>query len=285
MREHIAKGPEALALATELLQRARLADPDGGIWEAADAQWWWRRPRASDDVEQPFWLDDDGPMAGVLMTSFHDDHWQCDPIVLPSVADVDPALVWTRARDLISSHARGSLEVHLRDDDTTFTESVVDAGLVADYQWTITWMAPQDRPDPIPPADGFAIVDRAGRTNTPHPMSARNGPDVAVRLRECSLYDPELDLAVETDDDRQAGYSLYWFDPLTRVGFVEPMRVEDEFHRRGLATAMLVEGLDRLARRGAERLKIGFGTEPASAVYQGVGFQPAATVTVYEASL
>ncbi len=90
---------------------------------------------------------------------------------------------------------------------------------------------------------------------------------------------------METDDDRQAGYSLYWFDPLTRVGFVEPMRVEDEFHRRGLATAMLVEGLDRLARRGAERLKIGFGTEPASAVYQGVGFQPTATVTVYEASL
>ena len=33
-----AKGREYLALATELLQRARLADPEAGLWEAADLQ-------------------------------------------------------------------------------------------------------------------------------------------------------------------------------------------------------------------------------------------------------
>lgn len=285
MREHKAKGPEALALATWLLQRARLADPDGGIWEAADAQWWWRRPRVSDDVEQPFWIDGDGPVAGVLMTSLRDDRWQCDPVILSSV-EIDPALVWDRAQHLISDHARGALEIHLRDDDPTFTKMATDAGLVADESpWTIAWMVPQSRPATGPPAHGFRIVDRSVRSDSLHPMSLRNGPEIAGRLRECTLYDPELDLAVETSDGRPAGYSVYWFDPVTRVGHVEPMRVEDEFQRRGLATAMLVEGLDRLARRGADRLKIGFGTKAASAVYQGVGFRPAATVTVYEATL
>ena len=34
-----ASGLEYLALATELLQRARLADAAAGLWEAADLQW------------------------------------------------------------------------------------------------------------------------------------------------------------------------------------------------------------------------------------------------------
>ena len=74
---------DAVTLATSLLQRARLADPVAGVWEAADVQWWWRQPQRSDQVEQLFWLDDDGPVAGVLLTSLADDSWQCDPILVP----------------------------------------------------------------------------------------------------------------------------------------------------------------------------------------------------------
>ena len=68
-----AAGHEALLLATKLLQRARRADPHAGLWEAADVQWWWRTPRRSDEVEKIFWVDDEGPVAGVLITSWTDD--------------------------------------------------------------------------------------------------------------------------------------------------------------------------------------------------------------------
>lgn len=51
-----AKGLEYLALATGLLQRARLGDAEAGVWEAADLQWWWRTPRASDTIDQVFWM-------------------------------------------------------------------------------------------------------------------------------------------------------------------------------------------------------------------------------------
>src|SRR3989441_9217193 len=57
-----ASGLEYLALATELLQRARLADAEAGLWEAADLQWWWRTPRRSDSIDQLFWIDDEGPV-------------------------------------------------------------------------------------------------------------------------------------------------------------------------------------------------------------------------------
>ena len=53
-----------------------------------------------------------------------------------------------------------------------------------------------------------------------------------------------------------AAYSLYWFDPVTKVGLVEPVRVEDGYRRRGLATAMLTAGIDRLAAKGAQRVKV-----------------------------
>ena len=52
IQEVRASGREYLALATELLQRARLADAEAGLWEAADLQWWWRTPRLSDSIDQ-----------------------------------------------------------------------------------------------------------------------------------------------------------------------------------------------------------------------------------------
>jgi predicted N-acetyltransferase YhbS len=144
-------------------------------------------------------------------------------------------------------------------------------------------------------ATGLAAVDLATRLlqrarladpdarGTPHPMRERNGDGVEARLRQCSLYDPALDLAVETTNGEVAGRSLYWFDPVTRVGMLEPMRVEEDYRRRGLARAMIAAGLDRLAQRGARRLKVGYGTAAAGALYHGSGFRTTHTSTWYVA--
>ena len=113
-------------------------------------------------------------------------------------------------------------------------------------------------------------------------MRHRNGDAVEERLRQCPLYDPGLDLAVETADGSIAGYSLYWFDPTTKVGLVEPVRVEDEYQRRGLGRAMLTAGIERLAKTGAQRMKISYVTDAAGALYKGVGFRPTSTATWYE---
>src|SRR6266436_1332913 len=94
-REVRASGLEYLALATELLQRARLTDPETGLWEAADLQWWWRTPRRSDSIDQLFWIDDEGPVGGVVLTDWGR-AWGCDPIVVPG-AGVSLADVWARA--------------------------------------------------------------------------------------------------------------------------------------------------------------------------------------------
>ncbi len=50
-----------------LLQRARLADAEGGVWEAADTQWWWRRDQHDDRANARFWIDGDGTPAGAVI--------------------------------------------------------------------------------------------------------------------------------------------------------------------------------------------------------------------------
>lgn len=281
VREVTASGSEALALATRLLQRARQAHPTAGLWEAADVQWWWRKPRRSDEVDEVFWVDDEGPVAGVLLTSWTDDDWQSDPVLVPTATAPEPEVVWQRALQLGAEHAPAGFELPVTDDDPTFTTLAGRSGLIPGDGDRTAWMDAADRPAVVAPADGFVLVDRTQRPDAPHPLRHRNGEAVAQRLETCSLYDPALDLAVETIDGGNAAQSVYWFDPVTKVGLVEPVRVEDEFQRRGLARAMLSAGIDRLVARGAERVKVSYETEAAGALYEGVGFRTTSTATWY----
>jgi GNAT superfamily N-acetyltransferase len=283
LREVKATGLEALMLATELLQRARRADPLAGIWEAADVQWSWRKPRQSDEAEKLFWIDDGGPVAGVILTESSEDAWQCDPVVVPGASDIEPGVVWTRAMEQVAKYST-SFEVPVRDDDRVLVELAERSRLTVGDRDSTAWVEAAARPAVISPASGFALLDRTQRQDAPHPMRHRNGEAVAQRLAQCSLYDPALDLAIETTDGRVAGYSLFWFDPTTKVGLVEPVRVEDEFQRRGLARAMLTAGIDRLVSRGAKRVKISYITEAAGALYLSLGFRPESTATWYRAT-
>jgi GNAT superfamily N-acetyltransferase len=277
-----ASGLEYLALATELLQRARLADPDAGVWEAADLQWWWRTPRPSDAIDQIFWIDDEGPVAGAVLTDWGR-AWGCDPIVVPGVSTVTLPVVWARALEAIDALGLKAVEVLARDDDFELQGMLTHAGFAADDERSgSAWMNAQDRPDVAALPEGFALVDRSQATTRLHPMQRRSGSGVEARLAQCALYDPGLDLAVEAADGQVAGYALFWFDPVTEVGLVEPMRVEDAYQRRGLARGMLTAGLDRLAERGARRLTVGYATEVARTLYVGAGFRVSATTRSYK---
>lgn len=280
-REVRASGLEYLTLATELLQRVRVSDPEAGLWEAADVQWWWRTPRVSDEIDQIFWLDDDGPVAGVVFTDWGR-AWGCDPIFVPGTPGVSLAEVWARAATRIDELGLGAVEVVARDDDVELIGLLAGSGFTpSDDRSGTTSMDARDRPEVASLPEGFELVDRARGTTKLHPMHGRSGDEVETRLRQCSLYDPELDLAVETADGEVAGYSLYWFDPVTKVGLLEPMRVEDAYQRRGLARAMLTAGLDRLAQRGASQLKVGYATDVARRLYLGAGFRETSTSRSY----
>jgi len=274
------RGIERLEATTAVLQRARAADGVGGVWDAADVQWWWRRPRPTDELPLPVWFDNVGPAAAVGLTAWGT-AWQPDAFAVPGVVDIGD--VWFSSLDLAAAHAPSEqLEVLIREDDEVLVELAIQAGFQATEDRSgLTWMGADQRPLVSVPSDGFVVVDRSMRPDRPHPMIARNGDQVEARLRQCSLYDPTLDLSVEAPDGTVAGYALFWLDPATGVGMLEPMRVEDVFQRRGLARALLTAGLDRLATMGAQRLKVGFDSDAGRNLYLGAGFVETAAVRAF----
>lgn len=275
----VLSGDDYLAQATRLLQRMRLARPTGGIWEAADLHWWRRQERDTDAAGQLFWLDENGaPLAAVVLTEFHASV-QCDVLVLPD----DPVFateVWEAALDRAEALAP-TAEFPVRADDGPGGAALAEAGAVAwdEAGVVASWLAAEDRPEIAALAPGYRLTSRAGQDDRPHPMASRNGAEVGTRLRTCSLYDPELDLAVLAPDGSVAGYGLFWADPITKVGLVEPMRTEQEHEGRGIASHVLAVGLGLLAGRGCRRLKVSNDI----GLYLRAGFVPltAATASVY----
>ena len=282
-REELATA-EYLELVTRLLRRCRLAHPTDGLWEAADLQWWWRHPRSSDGCGQLFWLDERGePAAAVVLTDWGR-AWSCDVIVAPDAPEPAFTRVWQQALDRIAELGLATVEISARDDDTTLRATLAACGFApADDAGTTTWLEAARRPPIAPLPSGYRLLSRAETEDRPHHMIRRNGERVAERLAECSIYDPGLDLLVRAPDGEAAAYVLFWPDPVTRVGLVEPVRTEIAHQRRGLARHLVTVGLDRLAECGCTRLKVGFdNANPAAReLYLGLGFTPESTTRTY----
>lgn len=269
VRREMLRGLERLNATTTVLQRARLADPLAGMWESADVQWWWGRPRVTDDLALPVWFDEFGPVAAAGLTA-EKAAWQIDVFAVPSIVKEEE--IWTATLEATAEPRSDVLEMLVREVDAPLADLALRSGFTMSEKLSGTSWMDADHRSPVAHVDGFAIVDRVERAGRPHPMITRNGELIEQRLRQCSLYDSTLDLAVEDTDGTVAGYALFWFDHTTLVGLLEPMRVEDDYQRRGLARLLLTSGLDRLARKGARRLKVGFQTDAARNLYLGAGF-------------
>jgi GNAT superfamily N-acetyltransferase len=267
----LVSGLRYLELATTLLHWMRLAESAGGIWEAADIQWWWRQERSTDHDGQLFWLDQHGePRAAAIRTDFGRSV-QCDVLVL------DPDYARTAWQAAIG-RAPGGAEFPVRAGDATGLAELAAAGFGPGQPGVVgCWLEAPDRPAIPELAPGYRLLSRAGTPDRPHPLAARSGPQVEQRLRQCSLYRPELDLMVAAPDGQAAGYGLFWADPVTGVGLVEPMRTEQAHQRRGIAGHILAAGLDRLAAHGCRRLKVSNDI----GLYQRAGFRPVSSAQVF----
>lgn len=278
-------GLDHVVAATALLQRQRAAHPTAGLYEAADVQWRWRAPRPSDARPQLFWFDDDDrPVAAVILTAWLA-RTTLDVLVLPGsgpdwvrhVVDrgvgelTDPELHWLICEADPDDEAMvAALEAN---GFTEGDEAVVEA-----------WLDAADRPPASPLADGYRLSSRAEQSGLHHMVvNGRNPPETEERLRQTSLYRADLDLVVLAPDGMPAAYGLFWYDPVTGTGLVEPMRTEDDHQRRGLARHVLTAGVDRLAAAGAERIKICYEPDnPASGhLYRDVGFRPVRTTVEF----
>ena len=199
-------GLDRLSAVSELLQRTRSADATGGVWEAADVQWWWRRRRQTDDRPVPVWFDDIGPCGAVVLTDFGG-RWQGDALVVPRTVGLE--VVWSELLHETERADAPALEVLASEEDRTLLDLLEASGFTAaEKRSGVTWMDAADCPASVPVPEGHRVVDRSSHAKAPHPMATRNGDEIEARLRQCSLYDPELDLAVYAPSGEPAAYGL-----------------------------------------------------------------------------
>jgi len=277
MPEQHRVGMHSVEAATALLQRVRSAHPTNGVYEAADLQWWWRTPRATDHFRQLFWFDHRGrPEAAVIATDWGD-RLALDPIIMPDAPPDWVAHVIERGLAHASESGFGAVELEVDRADAVMRAVLVGHGFaIKDDGLVETWLAADARPAISPLHADYRLSSRRDTMLRPHHMIKRSGPDVAQRLHQTSLYRADLDLLMLDRDDNHAAYGLFWYDPATATGLGEPMRTEDDHQRRGLARHILTTGIDLLAEAGAVRIKICFEPDnPASrGLYLSVGFEP-----------
>ena len=287
LREEHRVGLDYLDAVTALLQRIRSAHPTAGLYESADLQWWWADAApTTDSLSQLFWFDHLGrPEAAVIATDWGE-RVTLDPIVMPDATPEWVAQVFERG--LAHACELGFEAVGLEVDhaDDVLRDVLVSHGFAIEEDGLVeTWLAAQARPAISPLHEDYRLSSRLVTMQRPHHMinRGRNHPDVEPRLRQTSLYRPDLDLVIHDSWDSVAAYGLFWYDHETATGLVEPMRTEDEHQRRGLARHILTTGIDLLAEAGAARIKICYELDnpPARDLYLSVGFEPARQTVVF----
>jgi mycothiol synthase len=76
------------------------------------------------------------------------------------------------------------------------------------------------------------------------------------RLEQQPHYAPEGDFVVEAPDGSFAAFAISWFDPLGRVGELEPVGTHPDHRRLGLGRAVCLAAIGRLVDLGAEEVLI-----------------------------
>lgn len=293
MREELRVGIDSVETVTTLLQRIRSAHPTKGLFEAADLQWWWRTKRSTDELGQLFWFDDDGlPVAAVILVDWGGDVAMA-PMIMPDTEGAWVGHVIKRGLAHAADAGIGGVDLEVDRADQVMHNILLGLGFTTDddaetasVSVVEAWLPIDARPEIGPLYDGYRLLRRSDPLVQPHHLNERSGPDVEERLRQTSLYRADLDLLMVDQNDNHAAHGLFWHDPVTSTGLVEPMRTEDEHQRRGLARAVLTTGLDLLAEAGAERVKLCFEPDnpPARELYLSVGFEPVKETVVFSGS-
>ena len=137
----------------------------------------------------------------------------------------------------------------------------------------------------LPVAQGFTIrslgdVDelparswfswKAFNPDEPEENYAKLGWNWYLNIQRCPLYRRDLDIVAVAPNGDLASFCTVWYDDVTRSAYFEPVGTYTPYQRRGLAKAVMVEGLRRVQRLGATVAFVGGYSPEANALYTAV---------------
>jgi ribosomal protein S18 acetylase RimI-like enzyme len=155
----------------------------------------------------------------------------------------------------------GGMIRHMRLGRQMISKPVVSAG------YTLRATNPEDLAD----CQGIADLLNAAFGRNFH-----NAEEYQNFTRHASSFHRELDLVMVAPDGVFAAYVGIPYDEVNRRGIFEPVCTHPDHQRKGLARALMFEGLHRLKAMGAVDVTVDTGDMiPANALYTALGFTEA----------
>ena len=209
---------------------------------------------------------------------------QIHPHVVPGFDDLLGEVVgW--AEDAARAAGDDRSLLHVWDDASTLHDLAVDRGYAETDHWEVIRslklahaMLPSE---PMP--NGYTMrttrPEHADHQTVADLLNAAFGRNfhLAADLANFTAMAPsfrrDLDLVAVAPDGTFAAYAAVCWDSCNRRGTFEPVCTHPDHRRRGLAKALMLEGMRRAQALGADVIDVGTGdADPANALYSSLPF-------------
>lgn len=254
-------------------------------WFAGDLDWWRYSADDPNQIERVRLWEATDRLMGFVWVS--DD--ETGIVVQPGNPDVlHDIYAWVEARTQTSSDATPAVRHDaLAYDADVEWQRVLDGRSYtrgAEHSWAFRQPVHPAMPAPLLPV-GYQMRDMRGDSKADierrvklHLAAFPSSTLTVAQYRAVMAsrtYRPELDLIAVAPGGQFAAFSNIWLDPVNRLGVFEPVGCDPAYRRRGLARAILAEGLRRLSDLGAATSSVmSFASNTAAnRLYAAAGFE------------
>lgn len=105
---------------------------------------------------------------------------------------------------------------------------------------------------------------------TPEEEFVKLGWEWYLDIQRCPLYRRDLDLVVVAPNGELASFCDIWYDDTSRSAIIEPVATYGPYQRRGLARAVMLEGMRRVQRLGATVIFVSGYSAEANRLYRSL---------------
>jgi mycothiol synthase len=186
-----------------------------------------------------------------------------------------------------STERTEQLRIWAHEQDTILKAALTQRGYVktgtAEHQH---WQSLDRQIPPVPLAEGYTLRSLGGDAELParswaswrafhpdEPDEKYGGWEWYRNIQRIPIYRCDLDLVAATFNGEIAAFTTIWYDEATKTAAFEPVGTQPQHQRKGLAKALLTEGLHRMQKRGVTMAYVNSGAPAAHAAYASVGFE------------
>jgi ribosomal protein S18 acetylase RimI-like enzyme len=275
-----------LRLVQSLVAAVWSADGPRTTLHVGDVVWrYCRHPRPVAAALLPMWVDRSGRAvacavmdpAGGADVAVHPDYRS--ESFMASILDV----IEQRRRGALAGESRaGGLTVGCFEGDTSGEKLLTGRGYRATGKGYVHLLRRLDNlPGEVGAPAGYRVGAMGTRERFEQTLAAgravygRSNLDSDRYARMMAAgFSPDQDVTAVDGDGRVVAACIWWYDPVSRAGELEPVGCHPDHRRRGLGRAVVLEALRRLRSVGGGSAVVyaGSGNEAALAFYESCGF-------------